>query len=266
MIKKYLSKAFVLFKNPKKAKYIPSFLKHEYIFWRGKRKKKLDGYSAIFNVTSETEYGRLNNFKDEKYVIREILKEIKDGGVFYDIGANIGTHSAFIGNIPETKVYGFEPFPANFKSLEKNFEYNNINGNVFQVALMNKTSQMSLTTESGESGEGTNHISEKGDIEVETFRGDDFIEKEDLEKPDIMKIDVEGAEFEVLKGFEKTLQDSDNLKLFIELHPDRIPDFGESKENLLSFLKSSGFSIKEISARGGENHIKAAKIKQILQK
>lgn len=259
MIKKYLSKAFVLFKNPKKAKYIPSFLKHEYIFWRGKRKKKLDGYSAIFNVTSETEYCRLNNFKDEKYVIREILKEIKDGGVFYDIGANIGTHSAFIGNIPETKVYGFEPFPANFKSLEKNFEYNNINGNVFQVALMNKTSQMSLTTESGESGEGTNHISEKGDINVEAFRGDNFIEKEDLEKPDIMKIDVEGAEFEVLKGFENTLKDSDNLKLFIELHPDRIPDFGGTEEKLINYLENIKFEIKDANNRNKETHLIAEK-------
>lgn len=258
MIKKYSGKAKKLLKNPQKIKHVPSFLRQEFTVWRGSKKASLGDISARFVVNNLSEYNRVNSFKNEEDIIQEIIAELSKDDVFYDIGANIGTHSVLAGKTG-AKVYSFEPFPKNADSLRKNFELNDINGYVFEIALMNENSEMGLNKESGEAGEGKVNISDDGDVKTEVYRGDKLIEEKALESPNVMKIDIEGAEFEALKGLKETLESGKLRVIFIEIHTSSLEDFGGSKGQLKDFIRENGFKIVKLGERGSEHHIKAVK-------
>lgn len=252
-------KITLLINNPSKIKHLPDFISIKLREMNGKTKKRVSDKEVEFVVKSESESRRLQNLADEAPIIAKILSELRENETFYDIGANIGTHSCFVGKDKNTKIYAFEPFSENIKSLRDNFKLNNINGDIFEVALMNEDSKMKISPESGEPGEGEVHISDKGDITIPTYKGDTIIEDEGLEIPNVIKIDVEGAELKVLKGLSETLENSKCRTIFLEIHPDRIPNFGGSKNQVLDYLKRKHFEIEIINDRGKEHHILARK-------
>lgn len=255
-MRRYLNSVKKLFRNPKKVKYIPSFIKREFILERGLITKNIRGVSAKFNVTTISEYRRLKNFKDEQDIIRAIMEEVGTEDAFWDIGANIGTHSCFVGRQNNCQIYAFEPFSENAESLRKNFELNQINGEVFELALMNENSEMKIEAESGEAGEGKVHISDKGDVTIDVVKGDHLIKTRNLQTPNVIKIDIEGAELEVLKGLENTLENDKCRTLFIELHPDRIPKFSDQNESkILNLLTEYGFEVEKLDGKRREYHI-----------
>lgn len=257
MIKRHFRKIKRLVKNPSKVRYIPNYLKREFTLLRGKTSKRLDKNKCSFTITTISEAKRVRGFKNEENVIHEMVNETDDSDVFYDIGANIGTHSCFVGKDRSVKIYAFEPFSENVKSLRENFELNEIDGELLEIALMNEDSEMKISPESGESGEGEVHISDEGKISVPTYKGDTIIKEKDLDLPNVIKIDVEGAEFEVLKGLENTLESPECRTIFLEIHPDRMPNFGGSEHELKKFLKEKGFSLEKLNERSQEIHIKA---------
>lgn len=72
---------------------------------------------------------------------------------------------------------------------------------------------------------------------VKTMRGDDFLE--DRRDPDLIRMDVEGHELEVLKGFERTFQELDDIAVFVEIHEELLG--AEGVEQLFEFMDSKGF-------------------------
>jgi FkbM family methyltransferase len=136
---------------------------------------------------------------------RLLVKAIKTGTVFLDIGANVGFYtllaSVLVGD--EGQVFAFEPLPKNIDFLERHLKINDIqNVTVFRAAVSDRTGTASFQ-EGASNSEG--HLSEKGMITVELLSLDDLFFKGILPLPDYMKIDVEGAEFSVLKGAQHIL-------------------------------------------------------------
>jgi hypothetical protein len=95
----------------------------------------------------------------------------------------------------------------------------------------------------------TNEMAEAGSegFSVEIDRADNLI-PEELPPPDIMKIDVEGAELSVLKSFGNILNDSSCRVIYIEVH-DKISNFGDNKKELILFLNQNGYKIQEMLKR-----------------
>lgn len=178
--------------------------------------------------------------------------------IFYDVGAKVGRYTCICGKICE-QVVSFEPHPDNYSRLTENNRHNNVDSNSFQIALINKNQKVNIGSSEDNAGKGGVQISEDGYYSVEGFKGDNFIQKKNLEKPNIMKIDVEGAELEVLKGLSNTLENDKLRAIFIEVHPEKLIDFSGSKEELYDFLERKGFEIEEIQQRGDQRHIKASK-------
>ena len=115
-----------------------------------------------------------------------------------DIGANIGEVTRFIRPVAK-KIYAIEPSPLEFEALKQNKEYNGWdNVEVFNLAIADKTGEMGFEiTDGNRTG---NHLSEKGKIRVPTKRLDEFMAVNKIDKVDFMKLDVEGAEREILKS------------------------------------------------------------------
>jgi len=100
------------------------------------------------------------------------------------------------------------------------------------------------------------------EITVKTLAGP--VESDRLAPPDIVKIDVEGAENEVLGGMREYLENGGSRVIYVELHRPTdwrpsIEDFGSTEEAFLSDLQSLGFDFTVLHERRAVVHIKASR-------
>lgn len=71
--------------------------------------------------------------------------------------------------------------------------------------------------------------------------------------PGIIKIDVEGAELEVLRGLEKNLDN--RLLLYIEIHPEKMSEFGDKPDELIQLLHSHGYEVQVTDHRQNQEEL-----------
>lgn len=140
--------------------------------------------------------------KDNNFYENKLLSHIKNnikGGLFVDVGANIGNHTCFFSLFCATRVIAIEPVKENYELLLKNIEINNIK-NVIPInkvlALTNKKYTYKIIPENM----GMCDMSE--DID-----GIDSITPEELPLEDLrlLKIDCEKMSQEVFKSFTPTI-------------------------------------------------------------
>lgn len=159
------------------------------------------GVSALINSQKMYDF---NNMQ----LIKLLLK---DGGVFFDIGANIGSYSLIASEQRSALVFSFEPHPVTFQLLQDNVDLNRrSNVKLFNMAIGEEDGNIYLTNNPGAA---TNHIEvgpNENAIEIICQRADSFCRANKIE-PDYVKIDVEGFEFNVIKSFGDQLR---SVKLF----------------------------------------------------
>jgi len=180
----------------------------------------------------------------EDTVQRVIESHVKPGSTFIDIGANFGLHTMLAAHYAgeSGKVYAFEPVPANNSLLRRNLVLNGFSDRceVFACALAGEGGhEIEMTVEPGLSPAASlreNFHGEKIKVPVRTL--DDCLPA-DAPIPDLVKIDVEGAEHEVLKGAVKTLRKGPDL--LIEVHSFALPSFDSSPEALQEYLANFGY-------------------------
>jgi FkbM family methyltransferase len=218
---------------------------------------------AVFKTTSSREYARNKTLHGEKDVIADLLQTLDKTDVFYDIGANVGTYTCFAGqHLDEQNVVAYEPHPGNADRLRENVMMNGIQADIRTVALSNETksSKLTLSGRADEAGVGTHSLSTENDeetIDITLIRGDELTENGDIPTPNVVKIDVEGAEQLVIEGLSSTLEDNQCHTIYCEVHPDRITDFGGSVSELHELLESKGYAVSRFENRSPEYFLKA---------
>jgi FkbM family methyltransferase len=147
---------------------------------------------------------------------------IKEGDVVLDIGANIGYYVLIESQLVGTNgiVYAVEPVRDNLELLKKNVRLNNLrNVRTFQLAFgkCNRESKIYVSNLVNLCAMNKNFaggkIVEVQSISEETV--DTFLENKP--SPSLIRMDVEGYEYEILSGMPQTLRG--DLRLLIELHP-----------------------------------------------
>lgn len=171
--------------------------------------------------------------------------------VFADIGANQGEFSLFAASVLENgRVMAFEPTEHQLGLLRKNVEMNQFsNIEIYPFGLYDKEEHLEVFTSENRSLHGGKHeglssiyksderqVSE-GMIELKIF---DKEFDQNLERLDVVKIDVEGAEFSVLKGMRSSLTRFKPV-LIIEMNEDTFKDAGYSLNDVSSFLSDLGY-------------------------
>lgn len=126
--------------------------------------------------------------------------------IFFDVGANRGNYSSIVQNeFPDAEIYAFEPIEEPFQELIQSTK-NDVNVHSFQIGLSRKSGKRNfyLYQQSEHSSlidiQGMNRQS-SGQLEVDVMSGDDFMKANSIESIDLLKIDVEGAEMDVIQGF-----------------------------------------------------------------
>ncbi|KAA3616672.1 MAG: FkbM family methyltransferase [Calditrichaeota bacterium] len=154
------------------------------------------------------------------------------GGVFFDIGANLGIYSLLFSEFSKTKVFAFEPTPSTFQKLNANLAYNKRDN----VVAINKaiSRDNGICCFSNKPYSSVNKIIKNDQhidsIEVEKLTISSFCSKNDI-KPDFVKIDVEGFELDVLLGFNSILE---KVQVFVI-------EISENRNEIIKLLNISGF-------------------------
>ncbi|MEI8109609.1 MAG: FkbM family methyltransferase [Chitinophagia bacterium] len=131
---------------------------------------------------------------------------INDGDTIFDIGANIGWYSCHIAKMfPKSVIYSFEPIPDTFLKLERNVNLNQFsNIRVHNLPFYSHKEIIDFYYSPFVTGaSGAINITENDSmhtIACETDTIDNFISVHNIDKIDIIKCDVEGAEFYVFQG------------------------------------------------------------------
>ena len=150
---------------------------------------------------------------------------IKPGMTFYDVGANVGFLSVIAARLvgANGRVVCFEPLPENIHQIEHNIRLNSFKQvDVRHEALGDENGEalflVSAETTWGKLAKvGPSVAMQVGEIKVPVRRLDSMIENNELPQPDVIKIDVEGAEVSVLEGARESLNKARPI-LLVELH------------------------------------------------
>jgi FkbM family methyltransferase len=193
----------------------------------------------------------------EPHIIRWIERELRPGETYFDVGAHYGfTSLAGCRRVGKNgRVIAFEPAPPLHEVLSFH-------------AWSNRTRQLEIAREAVADTDasgvpfflvngglsfrnsltiGRDDIpylepSDKTEMRVQTIRLDTFCSIRSL-TPDLVKIDVEGAELAVLRGAERLLT-TRHPKLIVAVHPPWMPK-GQAAADVVNFLDKHGYSIRE---------------------
>lgn len=227
-------------------------------------RRTVDGTSARFRATNRKIIERLWDLKGEREIICDLMNRLQDDDVFFDIGANIGVYSCFVGNrIEDAEIVMFEPHPKNTQEAKANCNRNGIAGTNYEVALSDRDEQAPLEVGGdGRAGVGKHQLGSTDStdtISVPVRRGDSLRSEENLPTPTVVKIDVEGAEVSVLRGLRETIADPVCRLVYCELHPNLLESRRHDKTVVYRILSDAGFTMTEVGARGTQLHLRGEK-------
>lgn len=190
-------------------------------------------------------------------IVATIRARVPKGGVFVDVGANVGLYAVIAATSAgaEGRVHAVEPVPQLAQRIR---EHARLNGTsqltVHEQALGAAAGRMSLFL-SAEGGDGWASLypwrwtsSASIDVIVETL--DAFAARQGLATIDLLKVDVEGAEFDVLQGAKGLLESGRIRALLIEHNLEtqkaRGVDFGAIRD----LLRAAGYALYTTDASG----------------
>jgi FkbM family methyltransferase len=151
-----------------------------------------------------------------------------------DAGANIGIATLYFKKLyPKAEILAFEPDNTIFEILQKNLKHLD-NITLVKKGLWKEETTLVFFSEGKEAGRIVeNNTQTKNKIEIQTTKLSDYLHK----KVDFLKIDIEGAELEVLEECKAHLHQVD--KLFVEYHS--YQNQPQHLDKLIAILKDAGF-------------------------
>lgn len=162
-----------------------------------------------------------------------------DEKIIIDLGANVGLYTIYAAKRTRGKVIAVEPEPINFELLRKNVELNKLNNVILinqAVGDYNGTVKLYLASHAGGHSIFRSWVPEKNSIEVKMTTLDSLLERLNVSSVDMIKIDVENAEYLVLRGSQKSLSRCCRIAISAE-HDDEI------KQKCVNLLRDLGYNI-----------------------
>ena len=185
----------------------------------------------------------LRSYEHRKRLLFE--KTVVEGGCVFDVGANVGFYTLLASVIVGAggSVFAFEPAPSNVAYLREHLRLNEVrNVEVFEVAVSDHEGQEHFEL----GGHNTlGRLSASGQLVVNCARLDEMSARYGFRAPDMMKIDVEGAELAVLQGASRLLAAS-HPAIFLATHG------AEVHGECCRLLRGLGYVLESIEGGGVE--------------
>jgi FkbM family methyltransferase len=187
--------------------------------------------------------------KQEYKPFLELIKKYSQnkGLNLVDAGSNVGFASLYLNeHLNINRIVSIEPSKENIKNLKENFHSNSItNIHIYETGLWEKKTRLKLDTNFRDGREWSLRLIETNENDPDGFDCisiENIFNDEKIEIIDILKIDIEGAEKEVFKAFEKDNSILSKIKFIaIEIH-DEVADRVKINTQLLN----AGFEIETV--------------------
>jgi len=214
---------------------------------------KLDYAAEDIYLYMDSKYApmRIRSCAKEPWTIEWVEQWLVAGDVLYDVGANVGAYSLVAAKAPgrSVEVVAIEPAYATFASLCENIVLNDVSDTVLplNVTLGASTGLGYFNYRDLEAGAGLHSTGARPFLKgsfaplyrqpVLTYTLDDLLAQFPLPKPTHLKIDVDGAELDVLQGAPFTLASKDLRSLMIEVNE-------EEAEEMSGLIEGHGLSLR----------------------
>lgn len=220
------------------------------------------GQTVRLGIAAPREIRRAKEIGTETELVELMRRTLSNGDTIFDIGANIGLISLLMAqhdNGLDSTIHCFEPEPRNYKQLTRNIELNELRGRLHahQLALGADNGSIDLHIR-GTEGEGRHSIAtSKGatdtiSVKLQTMAA---FASEHKVSPNIIKIDVEGAEGQVLAGMEPLLTSTPPAHIFLEIHPKGEGEFmPDGTTTIEQWLTERGYILAWKNTRGSGEH------------
>jgi FkbM family methyltransferase len=197
----------------------------------------------------------------------QVITQTTSPMVIYDIGANMGFYSLVAASLSksldrEVSIFAFEPEPTIFDTLYDNIalnDFDNITPLLLAVGYTSVENQNRLAVLTGKGGSTfiyNDSESRQGDKTrvAPLVSLDVMFDQGEIPPPDLIKMDIEGYEFEALKGMKNLLSIS-NVQVFVEIHAEYLKNFGASFSMLDAFMDSLHYQRIQLYEKGlGESY------------
>jgi len=194
-----------------------------------------------------------NNTIESKMFVSSRLREgkeldvisgfIKHGGIFLDIGANVGYYSLMAAKLGATKILGIEPNPIVLDRFKTNIRFNGFEKKIktFQIGIGPKKDTMNLQLSHTDMGSSSilNAKSNSSKIKIKIIPLSEPLKKEGVKRVDVLKIDIEGYEDRALFPYFENL-DKKYYPRLILMEDSSQTDW---ERNILQWLLCNGYRI-----------------------
>jgi FkbM family methyltransferase len=191
----------------------------------------------------------------ERYEGAEVAyacEALRDGGVFVDVGANVGGFVLPIAARTTAAIHAFEPVPLTCEVLQRNLERNGLGGRVtiWPVAVGAQAGREVVTTARG----GDNHLLPAGSQTREPTAPVDVVTLDatlldQAERVTLIKLDVQGAELPALRGA-RALLERDAPTLIVEIDLRVLKRAAYPPDELIGFLAELGYERQRFGESG----------------
>lgn len=202
-----------------------------------------EGLGIFVDLRSSIGSGVFATGEFDPAAIEPAMRDLKQGGVFIDVGANIGVYSILASNRvgAEGRVFSFEIDQRPLKCLRKSvtkYGYSNI-----EIIEQAACDQDGIVHFEPNREHGHNSITTRSQRtrSVEACRLDTWAEKKDIQRVDWIKIDVEGAEKLVIEGAMELIN-KHKPRLLCECTDSGSASFGYKPDELISKFAQLGYS------------------------
>ncbi len=189
--------------------------------------------------------------------VRVIQELLKAGMTFVDVGAHVGQYSLLASGLvgKEGAVHSFEPEPEVFNLLRHNILINGLhNVHLIGCALGASPKDVELYVARPDNigqtslRQPTNFSGVQVKVQCRTL--DDYAEEHGMNRINLIKIDVEGAELDVLLGARGVLSRNPKPHIIIEFWEEFLQAYGSSCARVAEFLRGNGYSLFWIGETG----------------
>jgi FkbM family methyltransferase len=179
----------------------------------------------------------------EPHKVAAVQRLLRPGATFVDVGSNKGDFALIAARTagPQGRVVAIEPSPENCRWIRRSVELNGYpNVELHELALSDSEGEAPLYI--GErSGWHSLLPGEGAAVTVRTRTLDGLLEEIACPAPDMLKVDVEGAELAVLAGAARTLEAGGEMWILLDVHPDR----GVDPVTVAERLRAHGFEPRD---------------------
>lgn len=209
--------------------------------------KNISGYTLRLPV-------RFKNYFESNYEADNfsfLAASVEKGDVIIDIGAHIGLFATIAAQVvgKNGQVFAFEPTLSTFKVLQKTIAINQLQSVVTTrpeaIGLQPGVIQFYISDNDGDNSNSI--VKYKTDrpikpVDIPMLNVDTFITNQQLTKVDFIKFDVEGAEFDAIRGAKNTLEKFKPVCI-LAIHPESIISKGDTLEALYDYLATLPYEV-----------------------